>query len=129
MIRIGVFATALVVLLSSAVSAVAAGKAMTGAELQQLLATGKTLQLGSKEAGYTGDLVLNADGTGKGSAKTNDGKQTFNLEGTWKITGNKFCRTWVDLDKGKEVCETWLKDGDNKVTVMNGKKKIGVNSW
>ncbi len=121
--------TSVLFLFTSGMSVTAAEKAMTGPELQQLLANGKTLKLGSKELGYAGELVLSADGTGKGSVKTLDGKKTFVLDGTWKITGNKFCRTWTEIDKGKEVCETWVKDGDNKVNAMKGKKKIGVNSW
>jgi len=32
-------------------------------------------------------------------------------------------------DAGKEVCETWIKDGDNKVRVLVDGKEIGVNHW
>ena len=45
------------------------------------------------------------------------------------ITDGKFCRIWVDLDDGKEVCETWIKAGPNAVKVFRGKKQIGTNSW
>jgi hypothetical protein len=107
----------------------AAGKAMTGDELTALLANGKTVKLGGKGTGYSGTLDLKADGTGSGSAKSDDGKSQFTLEGTWEIRSGKFCRKWAAVDGGEEVCETWVKDGANKVKVMNGKKQIGVNSW
>jgi hypothetical protein len=120
---------AFIALLFSVVSSSAAGKAMSGDELRQLLSSGKTLKLGSKEARYSGELVLNADGTGKGSATTSDGSRTFNLEGTWKISGNEFCRVWTEFDGGREICEIWVRVGDNTVIIMNGEKRIGIASW
>jgi hypothetical protein len=102
---------------------------MTGEELTALLASGKTIMLGGEGTGYSGELTLNADGTGSGSAKTDDGKTEFKLEGTWEIRDGKFCRTWTEIDDGKEVCETWVKAGRSKVNVMNGDQQIGVNSW
>lgn len=106
----------------------AAGKKMKGAELTELLSGGKTIQLGGPGEGYAGELTLSADGKGSGSAKTDDGT-VIKLEGVWAIKGDKFCRTWADLDGGKEVCETWVITGKNKVDVMNGKKRLGVNHW
>jgi hypothetical protein len=101
---------------------------MTGDEMNALLSSGKTLSLGGKGQGYAGTLVLSADGKGEGSAKPDSGGQ-IKLSGTWKITGDKFCRIWADLDDGKEVCETWVKAGPSSVKVMKGKKQIGMNSW
>jgi hypothetical protein len=106
-----------------------AADAMTAEELSTLLANGKTIMLGGEGTGYSGELTLNADGTGSGSAKTDDGKSEFKLEGTWEIRDGKFCRTWADIDGGKEVCETWVKAGDDKVNVMNGDQQIGANHW
>jgi len=101
---------------------------MTGAEIKALLAEGKTITLGGPGEGYQGKLTLNTDGTGKGSAKPDAGK-AISISGKWKIKGNTFCRTWKGLDGGKEVCETWQKDGANRAIVMVGGTKVGVNSW
>lgn len=120
-------ATALM-LSGAAFEANAAGKAMKGAELGALLNDGKTVNLGGKGEGYSGTLVLAKDGTAKGSVKTDDGT-TINLGGTWKIKGDKFCRTWKDLDSGKEVCETWRVKSPTQVEVYVGKKRAGLNSW
>jgi hypothetical protein len=117
------------VLLMFSYPAAAKDVAMTGEELKSLLSTSKTIKLGGPGEGYSGQLVLNPDGTGKGAAKTDDGKKSFKLEGTWSIKKNKFCRKWTEVDGGKEVCETWVKAGDNKVIVKVGKEKRGVNSW
>lgn len=106
----------------------AADKSFKEADLKALLASGKTLQLGGKGMGYCGTLDLSADGAGTGSAKTDDGT-VIKISGSWKIKGDKFCRTWKDLDAGKEVCETWRLTSPNHVDVYRGKKKIGANSW
>lgn len=121
-------------ILSAAFAAVAtfsaayAGETMTGAELTALLSGGKTIKLGGPGTGYAGELTLNADGSGKGKAKTDDGK-VLTLTGTWKIKGDQFCPTWQEFNDGKEVCETWEKDGTNRVQVMVDGKSIGVNYW
>ena len=101
---------------------------MTGTQLNQLLGEGITLTLGGEGEGYKGELLLNADGTGKGQALTDKGKK-MRIEGTWEIVGNEFCRVWKEVSKGKKVCERWIIIGDNKVEVRNGDKRIGVNSW
>ncbi|KQV35673.1 MULTISPECIES: hypothetical protein [unclassified Rhizobium] len=106
----------------------AADKTLKAADLKELLGNGKTLALGGKGMGYTGTLNLSADGKGEGSAKT-DGGDVITISGTWHIQGDKFCRTWAGLDKGKEVCETWRLTSPNHVDVFQGKKKIGANSW
>ncbi len=110
------------------VSAGAADKTLNEADLTTLLAGGKTLGLGGKGMGYSGTITLTADGKGDGSAKT-DGGTVITINGTWRIKGDRFCRTWKDLDDGKEVCETWRLTSPNHVDVYNGKKKIGANSW
>lgn len=102
--------------------------AMTNAQLTDLLQDGITLSLGGKGQGYSGELTLAKDGTGQGSAKTDDGNQ-INIAGTWSVKDDTFCRVWVDLNEGKEICETWIVTGENSVDVFNGDKKIGVNSW
>lgn len=102
--------------------------AMTGDQLQALLADGLTMTLGGKGEGYLGELVLGADGTGNGSAKTDAG-DTINIAGTWAIKGDQFCRVWADLSDGKEVCETWVVKSDTSVEVYDGESRIGLNSW
>jgi len=105
-----------------------AQEAMTGDELEALLGDDKTIGLGGPGAGYAGELALKSDGTASGSAKTDAGK-VIQIDGVWYIEGGKFCRTWKAVDDGKEVCETWIKDGDNKVRVLVDGKEIGVNHW
>ena len=58
-------------------TASAAEKAMTGTQLTELLSGGITIKLGGPGMGYSGELVLTADGKGKGEAKTEDGKNTL----------------------------------------------------
>ena len=101
---------------------------MTGSQLKSLLEEGKDLELGDPAHGYHGELRLNPDGTGKGYALTNSGKE-FKIDGTWEIVGDEFCRTWKDMDGGKTVCERWILVGENKVEVHTSAGKIGVNSW
>jgi hypothetical protein len=107
----------------------AAEEAMTGAQMKELLAGGKTIMLGGPGTGYSGELALTADGKGKGQAKTDDGSKTFMIEGTWEIRDDTFCRTWAEISDGKEVCETWILIEPKKVRVMNGEKEVGTNYW
>lgn len=119
----------LAVMLGAFLTPAAAKETMTGAQLTELLSQGKTIRLGGPGMGYSGELVLAADGTGRGEAKTEDGKNTFVLEGTWVIKGDTFCRSWAAFDDGKEVCETWIMTEPNKVRVTVDGKDVGVNSW
>lgn len=121
-------AVSMIMAFSAISAASAADTKMSGADLTALLASGKTVKLGGPGEGYTGQLTLHADGRGSGAAKTDDGT-VIAIEGVWRIKGDKFCRTWTGLDGGKEICETWVLVDDNKVHVMNGKKKIGTNQW
>ena len=106
-----------------------AEEVMTGAQLKELLAAGKTIKLGGSGTGYSGELVFTPDGKGKGQAKTDDGSKTFVIEGTWEIKDDTLCRTWTEFDEGKEVCETWVLVEPKKVKVMNGEKEVGTNYW
>ncbi len=101
---------------------------MTGDQLSALLAGGKTIGLGGPGAGYDGELVLNADGTGAGQATTSEGDE-LTLTGTWSIKGDQFCRAWKEFDDGAEVCETWVPDGENRVRVLVNGEEVGVNHW
>lgn len=105
-----------------------AATAMTGKELTALLSEGTLLMLGGPKEGYTGELTLAKDGTAHGEAKTTDGK-VIKIDGTWRIKGSEFCRTWEALDGGKEVCETWSKVGEKSVRVTVGMNDVGLNSW
>jgi hypothetical protein len=108
-------------------SAQAQDATMTGNDLHLLLDAGKTITLGGPGLGYSGQLVLNADGTGQGSATHEDDGSVVELTGTWRIDGNQFCGTW--RTEAPEVCETWVKVGENKVTVIADGKTVGANSW
>ena len=123
-----VFLTFFVSMLATYPVAAAEDVFMTGEELKALFAADKTINLGGPEEGYTGTLMIKADGSGVGTAKTSGGKVIV-LEGTWYVKKDNFCRKWKDLDKGKEVCEAWKKIGDNRVEVQVKKKKVGVNWW
>jgi hypothetical protein len=106
-----------------------AEEAMTGAQITELLSGGKTIMLGGPGTGYSGELTLNADGTGKGEAKTDDGSRIIPIDGTWEVRGDKFCRIWAEVSGGNEICETWVIVAPNKVKVMDGDKQLGVNYW
>src|SRR5262245_11156820 len=83
--------------------------AMTGDELEALLPD-KTFVVAGTD--YSGQFILKSDGSAKGSVKSASGKVT-DFVGVWYIEGNQFCHSW-DNEGGKEVCETWVKDGPNK---------------
>ncbi len=102
--------------------------AMTTEELQSLTDGGKEIMLGGEGHGYSGTLMLNADGTGIGGATTDAGDK-LTITGTWHIADGKFCRTWNEFDGGAEVCEVWKKTSENSVDVYKGDAKLGVNSW
>ena len=108
-------------------TAMADGNAMTGAELQALLADGRTLKLGGAGEPYAGEVRLEPDGTGLGQATFTDGR-ILEIAGTWEIAGDQFCREWSFVDY-ERVCETWRKLGDNKVAVIVDGEQVGVNSW
>jgi hypothetical protein len=117
----------LATLLAIGGSAAAQETAMTNAELTALLTGGKTINLGGPGHGYKGELSLNADGTGAGKATT-DGGDVITIVGTWRIEGDQFCRTWKGFGDG-EVCETWVRDGDDTVRVLVDGEPVGVNHW
>jgi len=120
--------TAIAVLFASSAAFSQDGQ-MSGDELKALLGAGKKISLGGPGTGYSGSLMLNADGTGAGKGKMDDGKKNFTITGTWAIKGDEFCRTWKEFGDGKNVCERWIKTGNNKVDVLFGETKIGVNHW
>jgi hypothetical protein len=117
----------LAVLLASTAFA-QSGTPMSAEEMAELVGGGATLQLGGAGMGYKGELVLTADGKGKGGATTDAGDK-ISISGTWKLKKGKFCRKWKGMDGGKEVCETWVKKSDRSVEVYNGDQMMGVNSW
>lgn len=117
-----VIALALTLLASPAI----AQEAMTGAELEAVLGPHRTIVV--RGPGYTAELTLKSSGTGVGSATFTDGKVTA-IAGVWYIAGNRFCRAWENIDEGEEVCETWVKDGSNKVRVVVDGKEIEEIAW
>ena len=124
-IRFAVFAF---VLSAAGVAFAQSGKPLTNEQLVQLTENGITLKLGGEGEGYVGSLKLSKNGKGKGSATTDSGDK-ISIVGTWKIVDGKFCRTWKDLNDGKQLCETWYPTSGSSVDVYDGKRKVGVNSW
>ena len=109
-------------------TALAQGKPMTQGQLEQLTGNGVKLQLGGPGEGYSGELILTADGRGSGAVTTDSGNK-LTLTGTYEIRNGQFCRKWVEFNDGAEACETWLLTTGNSATVMFNGEKIGVNSW
>lgn len=105
-----------------------AEEAMTGNDLEGLLGTDRTITLSRLGTGASGEVAFKSDGTASGTIKREDGK-VEQVTGVWYIVGDQFCYTWKGLQAGTEVCETWLKDGPNKVRVLVKGKEVGVNSW
>ena len=110
-----------------ALAACATNGRLSGDDLRDLLADGLTLELGGPGEGYTGEVRLEPDGTGTGSAVLDSG-QELDITGTWEIVGNQFCRKWA-YDDYKRTCETWKRVGSNRVDVLVGGERIGTNSW
>ncbi len=123
--RTSIFAVALAVALAGCETSRA--EDMSGEDLKALLANGLPMKLGGPGEGYTGEVKLEADGTGAGSAVLDDGTK-LDITGTWEVVGNQFCRKWA-FDDFKRTCETWRKLGPNKAEVFVDGKRIGVNSW
>ncbi|WP_299677134.1 hypothetical protein [uncultured Roseobacter sp.] len=120
--------TIIAALISTTVAVAETKGALKNKHLTMLIENGITLKLGGEGHGYVGSLKLTKDGRGTGSAKTDSGR-TINIDGTWAVKGDQFCRTWKDLDEGKEVCETWISTSPRSVDVYKGDQKLGVNSW
>ncbi len=100
---------------------------MSGDEIRALIGDGITFKLGGPGEGYEGNIKLEPDGTGKGSAVLNNGKK-LDVTGTWVLEGDQFCRKWAFEDY-KRTCETWKMVGPKRIEVFVGGKRIGVNSW
>ena len=100
---------------------------MSGDKIRALIGDGITFKLGGPGEGYEGNIKLEPDGTGKGSAVLNNGKR-LDVTGTWELEGDQFCRKWA-FDDYKRTCETWKMVGPNRIEVFVGGKRIGVNSW
>jgi hypothetical protein len=102
---------------------------LTEPELDALLANGLTVSstdmLGGKH--YTAHMTYASDGTLSG-AVTITGRAPIDLKGTWKIDGPRLCRTIIPFQP-QEICETWLKSGNNEVTVRVGSTDMAVSRW
>ena len=102
---------------------------LTEPELDALLAKGLTVSstdmLGGKH--YTAHMTYATDGTLSG-AVTITGRAPIDLKGTWKIDGPRLCRTIIPFQP-QEICETWLKSGNNEVTIRVGNTDMGVSRW
>jgi hypothetical protein len=102
---------------------------MTGTQMTDLLKAGKTLQVsGPGGKVFTGTLVLTADGKGTGETKSEDGKTTTKIEGTWRVKKDRFCHTWKGVDTA-EVCEGWVVIEPTKVSAISKKKEVAIYWW
>jgi len=110
-------------------SGAAAGeKPMSGARIKAVIDDHSRIALGGPGEGYSGTLVFNKDGTAAGKV-TPDGGSAITITGTWTIKKNQFCRTWTEIDPGREVCEDWVPSGSRQAEVMVKGKRSGLNSW
>jgi hypothetical protein len=97
--------------------------------MNALLAKGfsvsSTDMLGGKN--FTAKMTYATNGTLAG-AITFTGKAPVDVKGTWKLDGPRLCRTIVPLQP-QEVCEIWLKSGNNEITHRVGNTDVGVSRW
>jgi hypothetical protein len=102
---------------------------LTGPEMSALLAKGlsvsSTDMVGGKN--FTARMTYAPNGTLAG-AITFTGKTPVDVKGTWKLDGPRLCRTIVPLQP-QEICEIWLKSGNNEVTIRVGNTDVGVSRW
>ena len=119
--------TTALVLVSIAACETSQADNMSGEDLKALLSDGLTMKLGGPGEGYSGEVKLDPNGKGSGSAVLDNGK-TLDITGIWEIVGDQFCREWR-FDDFKRTCETWRKTGPRRVDVLVDGKKVGVNSW
>jgi hypothetical protein len=107
----------------------AENSALTGSQLTELLAKGLSVtsldMYGGKN--FTGQATFASGGTLSGTLSF-AGKSPVPLTGTWKIDGDRVCRTVRPLQP-QEVCETWLRSGDKEVTIRVGKTDVGMIRW
>src|SRR5262245_11701230 len=103
---------------------------LTAPELDALLANGlsvsSTDMLGGKY--FTSHMTYATNGTLSGAVTFSNGKPPIDVKGTWKIDGSRLCRTILPFQP-EEICETWLKSGNNEVTIRIGDTDIGVSRW
>jgi hypothetical protein len=102
---------------------------LTEPELSALLANGlsviSTDTLGGKY--FTAHMTYATNGTLSGAVVLSNGR-ALDVKGTWKLDGSRLCRTILPFQP-QEICETWLKSGDNEVTIRIGETDIGVSRW
>jgi len=103
---------------------------LTEPELNALLANGlsvsSTDMLGGKY--FTAKMNYATNGTLSGAVTFSNGRAPIDVKGTWKLEGARLCRTITPFQP-EEICETWLKSGDNEVTIRIGDTEIGVSRW
>jgi hypothetical protein len=102
---------------------------LTGAQLTELLGNGLSVTSFDMNGGknFTGQATFASGGTLSGTLSFT-GRPPIALTGTWKIDGDRVCRTVRPLQP-QEVCETWLRSGDKEVTIRVGKSDVGMIRW
>src|SRR5262245_41445563 len=103
---------------------------LTESELDALLAKGlsvsSTDMLGGKY--FTAHMTYATNGTLSGNVTFSNGRAPIDVKGTWKLDGPRLCRTILPFQP-QEICETWLKSGNNEVTIRVGDTDLGVSRW
>jgi hypothetical protein len=127
--RLVSLATAVMLAIGAGPAWAAENSALTGSQLTELLAKGLSVtsldMYGGKN--FTGQATFASGGTLSGTLSF-AGKSPVPLTGTWKIDGDRVCRTVRPLQP-QEVCETWLRSGDKEVTIRVGKTDVGMIRW
>jgi len=111
-------------------TSLAAEKApLTDGELKALLGSGLSVSSSDVQGGkvFTAQITYAPGGTLSGTL-TFVGRSPTTLTGTWKVDGDRFCRTVVPLQP-QEVCEMWLKSGEKEVTIRVGDMDVAIIRW
>jgi hypothetical protein len=118
------------VMLAIGPSAWAAEKTpLTGPQLTELLEKGLSVTSLDMQGGknFKGQATFAPDGTLSGNISF-AGKAPMPLTGTWKIDGDRLCRT-VRPFQPQEVCETWVMSADKEVTIRVGTTDVSLIRW
>lgn len=128
MVRIVLMTLGLVLIGSNAFAQ--AKRPLNAAEMQALVGKGLSVASIDNEGGkkFSGRVNLEPGGRLTGSLNV-PGHGAVPLNGTWKLQGNRICRT-LGPAQPEEVCETWLRAGTAKeVTVQVDGKDVSINRW
>lgn len=92
------------ILTAATSSSVAKKVTLKGDEISQAL-KGTFVYTGKSEGTttYSGNKIVTKD------------KKHGKLTGTWRVKGNRYCRTWITPNKGREKCSTIKQDETGRI--------------